>query len=367
MNFQDILRRIQDNDPKLIEADLSHQALGPEQAIQIANALEYNTHLRILNLATNEIGSQGAVAIAAAIQKNLTSSLEMLNLWCNNISTEGVEAISDLLKQNSMLQYLTLGYNPVGDEGAILLADALKINHSLKELILWESNIGDQGAVAIAGALLSNQGLKTLHLGQNFITDHGVVVLANALRANRNNGIQTLGLGDTDFGVAGAKSLAVYLAENIVLNRLDIVNVKIGIDGAQAIFDSLKYNGSVTQLKAEPILYQSAEFILSRNLKLQEFKAEYLTEYFIELSEVIQKLTKDKEKALLREGKANTTEEAREMAQAFMENKSIQQMLDAVVLPQKSLLTQFKNLSLKNAHLDNSQSPQRHEKTLTLR
>ena len=52
--------------------------------------------------------------------------------------------------------------NNIGDQGAIAIAKALEVNASLKSLWLNDNNIGDAGAAAIANAIAVNASLNTL-------------------------------------------------------------------------------------------------------------------------------------------------------------------------------------------------------------
>ena len=52
----------------------------------------------------------------------------MLNLIDNNIGAEGAKAIAEALKVNPVLNNLDLGYNSIGDDGAKAIAEALKVN-----------------------------------------------------------------------------------------------------------------------------------------------------------------------------------------------------------------------------------------------
>ena len=61
------------------------------------------------------------------------------------------------------LSELNLGYNQIGDEGAQALATALEQNTSLTELYLDDNQIGDAGALAaIDNALVANNNTKEL-------------------------------------------------------------------------------------------------------------------------------------------------------------------------------------------------------------
>ncbi len=54
---------------------------------------------------------------------------------------------------NAVLTTLVLNSNNIGDEGAKAIAEALKVNAVLTELHLYHNNISDDGAKAIAEAL----------------------------------------------------------------------------------------------------------------------------------------------------------------------------------------------------------------------
>ena len=60
------------------------------------------------------------------------------------------------------LGYLNLGANEIGDEGAAAIAKALEVNKTLTELILWGNEIGDEGASALAKGLTVNATLHSL-------------------------------------------------------------------------------------------------------------------------------------------------------------------------------------------------------------
>ncbi|RUP51270.1 hypothetical protein BC936DRAFT_149115 [Jimgerdemannia flammicorona] len=62
------------------------------------------------------------------------------------------------------LQSLDLYKNDIGDEGASAIAEALKMNTSLKTLYLGDNGIGEKGADALAKALKMNKSLQNLYL-----------------------------------------------------------------------------------------------------------------------------------------------------------------------------------------------------------
>ena len=60
-------------------------------------------------------------------------------------------AMAEALKTNSTLKEIRLDFNNIGDEGAAALAETfLKRNSTLHRLCLTNNNIGDEGAIALA-------------------------------------------------------------------------------------------------------------------------------------------------------------------------------------------------------------------------
>jgi Leucine Rich repeat len=63
---------------------------------------------------------------------------------------------------NASLQDLHLEDNEIGVDGAVALADAIRVNGSILDLNLENNDIGDDGAVALADALRFNESSWTL-------------------------------------------------------------------------------------------------------------------------------------------------------------------------------------------------------------
>ena len=102
------------------------------------NQITSLTQLIELNLRYNNIGAEGASAIAQSL-----TQLIKLDLAGNNIGAEGASAIAQSLTQ---LIELDLAGNNIGAEGACAIAQSLT---QLIKLDLRDNNIGAQGASAI--------------------------------------------------------------------------------------------------------------------------------------------------------------------------------------------------------------------------
>ncbi|KAK3284858.1 hypothetical protein CYMTET_7513, partial [Cymbomonas tetramitiformis] len=205
-------------------------------------------HLKVLDLSKNGITNEGV--------KNLMKYFVKHESLCELKLQEGVF--------NTSLNTLHLGENNIGNEGAEALAAALSpyeegvFNTSLNTLILELNNIGPEGAKALAVALtpnaegVFNTSLNTLDLNANGIGPEGAKALAVALTPNAegvfNTSLNTLNLEHNDIGPEGAKALAVALTPNAggvfntSLNTLYLYDNRVGDEGAKALAVALTPN-----------------------------------------------------------------------------------------------------------------------------
>ena len=227
------------------EADLSGQDLQPADTILIGSDLKFMAVLTTLSLYQNQIGPEGAKAIADALKSG--TAVSHLRLDGNDIGDEGAIAIAEALQSGiSVVTDLNLRYNQIGKEGAIAIAKALKSGTVLTTLHLGSNNIGDDGARAIAGALSSGTSvLTTLGLGSNKIGDDGAKAIAGALSSGTAV-LTELRLGYNNIGDDGARAIADSLKSGAaVLTELRLDKNKIGDEGAKAIAGALSSGTAV--------------------------------------------------------------------------------------------------------------------------
>ena len=107
-----------------------------------------------------------------------------------NITDEGVEVLADCLQENTTVKVLDLYNTGIGDTAAEALAQMLDSNTSLEQLDLSSNEIGDAGAKVLAEALYHNSTLKNLYLDGNVgIGEEGVSHLIQALTVNESIGV----------------------------------------------------------------------------------------------------------------------------------------------------------------------------------
>ena len=228
----------------LQELNLAKNNITTEGAKKIAEAIQATKTLQKLNLYWNKISDDGAVAISDSLKINI--SLQELHLAWNNIKTEGAKKIAEAIQATKTLQKLNLGDNGISDDGAVAISDSLKINVSLQELDLAWNNITTEGAKKIAEAIQATKTLQKLNLGGNKISDDGAVAISDSLKINVS--LQELGLAQNNIKTEGAKKIAEAIQATKTLQKLNLYGNKISDDGAVAISDSLKINASLQEL-----------------------------------------------------------------------------------------------------------------------
>jgi Ran GTPase-activating protein (RanGAP) involved in mRNA processing and transport len=172
----------------IIELDLALNDLGDDGCIAIGKALVTSPSVTILSLEGNAIGAAGGEALKEAMAVN--TQLERLVMRLNKLASAGVSAIAEGLSANAESGLLSVDFfgNSVGDSAVVALGAALQQpGVQLQELGLAKNNIGNDGAVALAEALQSRGGalpLRTLVLAANSIGDKGAAALLAAVKAN---------------------------------------------------------------------------------------------------------------------------------------------------------------------------------------
>src|SRR4030067_15115 len=103
-----LLDSLANNNPRLVELDLSRKYLNDFDIIKLVESLKTNTTLHTLDLDDNNIGTDCIKALAT------NKTLHTLKLYGNNIVADG----SQVLGTNTILLTLYLVYNNIGADGA---------------------------------------------------------------------------------------------------------------------------------------------------------------------------------------------------------------------------------------------------------
>jgi hypothetical protein len=165
----------------LTSFSLAQNELDATAALHLGSALAspYLKHLRKLDLHLNHLGDQGAVAVAEGLAAGGgMPRLDEMYLGFNALVNEGARAVADCLPFLPVIRELDLASNRIGNEGALALAVRLSLEVEgqppllLETLDLRGNIIGDDGACALRDFLLEGEkggcpNLKAVFLDDN--------------------------------------------------------------------------------------------------------------------------------------------------------------------------------------------------------
>lgn len=228
--------------PRMTELVLSGNDIRREGALVLAKVLPRMPALKELWLNGNSIGPTGASVVANVLQE--MPHLENLGLCDNIICPRGTKALSAVLPQLPYITGLMLGGNSIGPDGIEILAPVLPELRFLSNLDLSCNGLGDTGAEALASALNQLGKLQTLDLGENDFGPFGGEAIAESLHLLP---IRALWLGGNNIGEIGATALARELPDLKEVRHLGLGNNNLGAKGGPAICRALA-NMSLTTL-----------------------------------------------------------------------------------------------------------------------
>ena len=129
-----------------------------------------------LVLRGNCLSAEGAHIIAEYLKSEQSELVELVLEW-NQLGSAGCLVIADALQYNTSLKLLDLRNNNIKNEGALALADALQSNMSLRSLDLRWNQIDDKGSAAFKPSLLQRKPPLKLQMSGNHLTHAGSVLL----------------------------------------------------------------------------------------------------------------------------------------------------------------------------------------------
>ena len=178
--------------------------VAQERAVHLlAESLRVNTTLLELTMDWTLLGTNALKMLYSTNHPSLPTNLTLRGL---SLDTADAFRLSNLLRTSTVLQVLDLACNDIGNEGAAAIAAALETmvgggggggggsgGSRLKGLDLTNNNIGDVGAVALAASLQVNQTLLWLFCYENeHISNTSIALLLNAGMAKGSEGTDTV-------------------------------------------------------------------------------------------------------------------------------------------------------------------------------
>ncbi|XP_059775696.1 NACHT, LRR and PYD domains-containing protein 3 isoform X3 [Balaenoptera ricei] len=162
---------------RLGQCCLSHQC-----CFNISSVLSNNQKLVELDLSHNALGDFGIRLLCVGL-RHLFCNLKKLWLVNSGITSSGCLALCSVLSTNQNLTHLYLRGNALGDVGIKLLCKGLLHAHcKLQVLELDNCSLTSHCCWGLSTLLTSNQSLRKLSLGNNDLGDLGVMLLCEVLK-----------------------------------------------------------------------------------------------------------------------------------------------------------------------------------------
>ncbi|XP_061390248.1 ran GTPase-activating protein [Musca vetustissima] len=118
----------------------------------LAEGFKQNPNLRILNLNDNTVTSKGAQHLADAF--SYTPHLKEINFGDCLLKTNGAYHFAEALQENHReLEVVDLGFNEIGPDGGLVLATAMENKPNLQRLNLDGNQFGYEGRLRIKEAM----------------------------------------------------------------------------------------------------------------------------------------------------------------------------------------------------------------------
>nr|XP_025148631.1 NACHT, LRR and PYD domains-containing protein 3 isoform X2 [Bubalus bubalis] len=246
---------------------LSHQC-----CFNISSVLSNNQKLVELDLSHNALGDFGIRLLCVGL-RHLFCNLKKLWLVSCCLTSASCEDLASVLSTNHSLTRLYLGENALGDSGVGILCEKVKNPHcNLQKLGLVNSGLTSGCCPALSSVLSTNQNLTHLYLQGNALGDMGVKLLCEGL-LHHNCKLQVLELDNCSLTSHCCWDLSTLLTSNQSLRKLSLGNNDLGDLGVMLLCEVLKQQGCL--LKSLRLCEMYFNYDTKRALEtLQEEKPE---------------------------------------------------------------------------------------------
>ena len=233
--------------------DLSYNKVDDEGAESLSVMLRENSSLKELNLCGNQIGPGGCAALCAALSSEGGGGggILFMDLSCNPLEDDGGRAVAEMLECNDTLQLLNLSDTELSMRALVSIVAALGSHKAtLKSIALENARVRRHDDVAqhFAAALARNTTLLHLRMGKLSIDDSGLSTLVD-YGLVRNETLTVLDLRCNGLTSACAPALERLLTHCLSLEELCLSNNRLGDGGAAAIAAGLHHNTNLSWLE----------------------------------------------------------------------------------------------------------------------
>lgn len=235
--------------------DLRYPDMGAAGVCAIADALQHNTTLRLLQISGHTIESVPCKALYQSIQIN--ASLHTLELGNCALNDSGAALIAGLISADMpALKKLVLRRNLFTVIGGEDLASALAVNHHLENFQLFDLNLGDATLKKLAESLSANKSLRILKFYSMYdCTADGMAALINAVASSTTLRVVSVSATMLAHDSESASKITVPWARavysNTTLEKLDVEECLLSAKDCLDLLQAVKSNTNLVKLKLQ--------------------------------------------------------------------------------------------------------------------
>ena len=213
---------------------LNGNDIDEEAAEDIASIIANNVTTEKLLLYNNALKSKGICTICQALRGH--KYLKVFRIGKNSIQEEAADYIAEVINHNPLLRVVDVASNKLLTKGIMKITKQLEKNTNLQKLSLNENNITctDSAAASLARIIMNNSKLKALHLDNNNFSISGNSKIVEAI--NKLTVLKELTINNTGFT---ANHIAAMITNNLQIEILDIGNNKLKSEGINKICKGL--------------------------------------------------------------------------------------------------------------------------------
>ncbi|KAG7391400.1 hypothetical protein PHYPSEUDO_004935 [Phytophthora pseudosyringae] len=269
----DVLQRVGEA-PGVTELSLCRSGLTPSLAVQLADFLETNLTLTLVDLTGNRPGEHGAACLATSLMKN--RAVESLVLADCGLTSEALEGWVAFFRSgtNTTLRHLSLARNQIDDDGAAALGAMLRTAKTRDmQFDLRGNELSTQGLQVLALAMTEAcpTAVTAVQVANNqdddepealvyrtriefYLRRHKVAIEREELREtikkiDRSSlELMVCHLKHVELTIAEADSLGAALRNNHSITELRLEDNALSEEGTRRIVRALRTNRSVRSL-----------------------------------------------------------------------------------------------------------------------
>ncbi len=242
----------------LKQLDISCCSLNGPSVVALCRALGRSRALSVFSLSSNAIGAEGAKAIAECLlpEPNALRDLQMREC---KLGTEEAKELAKGLRKNRSVLKLDVESNQLNPDGAVAILDSLW--EKLTALAISYDGIRDLGAYALSRFIArSGDYAGGVFAAGNSISPAGLRAITLAVAARRVP-MEVLDLYDRSNSASGkeaGEAISAGMLRNV--KRLDIRGINLGDGGARILAEGIRRRKQGMWMKIEMWLRNCGSF-----------------------------------------------------------------------------------------------------------